>query len=120
MIRYADLPCGVLAASYRAGQSTVALARRHGCSPTTVAKRLRACGVPLRDTRFARIQVAEGLLRQLYLEERLPIGAIAARLGVSASTVSNRRRSYKIPIRPRRQLGTGAGYAQRRHAEQPN
>src|SRR5690242_3801608 len=96
-----DLPCEDLASRYQAGHSTISLARQHGCSPTTIAKRLRACGITLRDARYAPIPVSEGLLRKLYLEERLPLGVIAACLGVSVGTVSNRRRSYNIPIRPR-------------------
>ncbi|HEX5690525.1 MAG TPA: hypothetical protein VFX76_11015 [Roseiflexaceae bacterium] len=102
MARAIDLPCALLAASYQAGQSTSTLARQHGCSPTTIAKRLRACGIALRDARFTKIVVAEDILRRLYLEERLSISAIAAHLGVSVGTISNRRRSYAIPIRPRR------------------
>jgi transcriptional regulator of aromatic amino acid metabolism len=102
MPRCIDIPCDILAASYRAGQTTNTLARRHGCSPTTIAKRLRGCGVTLRDARFPAIGVAEAQLRQLYTEERLPLSAIAARLGVSISTIGNKRRAYGIPIRPRR------------------
>jgi transcriptional regulator of aromatic amino acid metabolism len=116
MARRIDLPCDALAASYRAGQSTLTLAHRHGCSPTTIAKRLRSCGIALRDARFTPIQVAEGILRQFYLEDRLPLGAIAARLGVSVSTVNNRRRSYNIPIRPRHLANGNEAYARRRPA----
>jgi transcriptional regulator of aromatic amino acid metabolism len=102
MSRCIDIPCDILAASYRAGQNTITLARRHSCSPTTIAKRLRGCGVALRDARFPAIGVAEALLRQLYIEERLPLSVIAARLGISVSTIGNKRRAYGIPIRPRR------------------
>jgi transcriptional regulator of aromatic amino acid metabolism len=91
----------MLSADYYAGQSTLALARRHGCSPTTIAKRLRACGVALRDARFVSIPIAEAMLRQLYLDERLPITAIADHFGVSVSTIGNKRRAYDIPTRPR-------------------
>jgi len=101
MPRWIDLPCETLGAEYCAGQSTITLARRYGCSPTTVAKRLRACGIAVRDARFPAIYVAEALLRRLYLDERLPISVIAAYFGVSASTISNKRRAYNIPIRPR-------------------
>jgi transposase-like protein len=109
MTRCRDLPCDTLSADYRAGQSTLALARRHGCSPTTIAKRLRACGIAVRDSRFPSIYVAEALLRRLYLDERLPIAAIAAILGVSASTIGNKRRAYDIPIRPRQKPTLAAG-----------
>ena len=97
-----EIPPAELAAAYMAGFSTTALARRYGCTPTTIAKRLHAAGIKLRDTRFAPIAVAEVTLRRLYLDEHLPIGVIASILGVSASTVGNKRRAYGIPIRPRR------------------
>lgn len=96
------LPCYELCSAYLAGQSTTALARRYGCSPTTIAKNLRTCGVTPRPSRFASVQVDEAALRRLYLEERWPIAAIAAHFGVSASTVGNKRRRYGIPIRERR------------------
>lgn len=104
MARPLDIPVDELSAAYLAGLSTPALARRYGCSPATIAKRLRAASIALRDARFTRIPVAEGALRRLYLDERLPIAAIAALLGVSASTVGNKRRAYGIPIRPRRPM----------------
>ena len=99
MARPIDIPSDELAAAYLAGWSTPALARRYGCSPATIAKRLRAAGIALRDARFHAIPVAEAALRRLYLDEQLPIAAIAAVLGVSASTVGNKRRAYGIPIR---------------------
>ena len=102
MARPIDIPGDELAEAYLAGWSTPALARRYGCSPATIAKRLRAAGVALRDARFHSVPVAEAMLRRLYLGERLPIAAIAATLGVSASTVGNKRRAYGIPVRPRR------------------
>ncbi len=94
--------CAELRALYEAGQSTPVLARRYGCSPATVAKRLRDCGVTLRSSRFQPVAVDEATLRRLYLVERLPIAAIAAYFGISISTVGNKRRLYKIPTRPRR------------------
>jgi hypothetical protein len=99
-----DIPGDELVAAYLAGAGTPALARRYGCTPTTIAKRLRAAGITLRDARFPAIRVAEATLRRLYLDERLPIAALAAALGVSASTVGNKRRAYGIPIRPRRPM----------------
>ena len=103
MARPIDIPSDEVVAAYLAGWSTPALARRYACSPATIAKRLRAAGIALRDARFHPIPVAEAMLRRLYLGERLPIAAIAAALGVSASTVGNKRRAYGIPIRPRQQ-----------------
>ena len=95
------LPCDELCSAYLAGQGTTALARRYGCSPTTIAKNLRACGITLRPSRFASVAVDEGALRRVYLDERWPIAAIAAYFGVSASTIGNKRRRYGIPIRDR-------------------
>lgn len=99
-MRYAkDLPCAELQSLYRAGYSTTALGRRYGCSPTTVAKRLRACGALLRPARFRARAIPEALFRELYLQRRLPLAAIAAQLGVGVSTVSSRRRQLGIPPR---------------------
>lgn len=102
MSRRIALPCDELRAGYNAGQSTLALARRYACSPTTIAKYLRACGVALRSPRFTAIAVDAEALRRAYLGERRTIAAIAAQFGVSASTIGNKRRGYGIPVRPRR------------------
>jgi transcriptional regulator of aromatic amino acid metabolism len=95
------LPCDEICSAYLAGQSTTLLARRYGCSPTTIAKNLRMCGITPRRSRFAPAQIEEATLQRLYLRERWPIAAIAAHFGVSASTVGNQRRRYGIPVRPR-------------------
>jgi transposase-like protein len=99
MSRRRLLPGAELCTAYAAGQSTLALARRYGCSPTTVAKQLRAGGVALRRSRFAPAPIDEALLRQAYLDEARPVAAIAAMFGVSPATISNRRRQYGIPSR---------------------
>ena len=95
------LPCAELRSRYTAGQSTTELARHYNCSAATIAKQLRACGVEVRRSRYVPIYVDEVLLRRLYLDERRPIKEIRARLGVSATTISNKRRLYGIPTRPR-------------------
>lgn len=97
-----DLPCDELSARYRAGATTVTLARLFGCSPATVAKRLRQCGVVLRDARFKPVTLSAVELRRLYLDEHRPISEIAAHFGVAASTIGNKRREYGIPLRSRR------------------
>jgi transposase-like protein len=102
MPRNVLLPCDELCSAYLGGQSTTVLARRYGCSPTTIAKNLRICGVAPRPARFALVHVDEAILRRIYLEEGWTIAAIAAHFGVSASTIGNRRRRYSIPIRERR------------------
>jgi hypothetical protein len=103
MPRKVLLPCAELGAAYLAGQSTTILSHRYGCSPTTIAKNLRMCGITLRASRFAPVQIEEAALRRLYLAERWPIAAIAAHFGVCTSTIGNQRRSYGIPIRARYQ-----------------
>ena len=105
------LPCDQLCSAYLAGQSTTILARRYNCSPTTIAKNLRLCGITPRLSRFAPAQIEEAALRRLYLDERWTIAAIAAHFGVCASTIGNQRRRYGIPIRPKhgeRVKGRGA------------
>ena len=97
------LPCDQLCSAYLAGQSTTVLAQRYSCSPTTIAKNLRLCGVMPRPSRFAPAQVEEAALRRLYLDQRWPIAALAAHFSVSASTIGNQRRRYGIPIRPRQE-----------------
>ena len=104
------LPCDQLCSAYLAGQSTTILARRYSCSPTTIAKYLRLCGITPRPSRFAPVQIEEATLRCLYLGERWPIAAIAAHFGVCASTIGNQRRRYGLPIRPKhgeREQGRG-------------
>jgi transposase-like protein len=101
MPRRIRFSCDELSSRYADGQSTISLARLYGCSPTTIAKHLRACGVTLRRSRFVPVQVEEAALRQAYLDERLPIMAIARHFGVSASTIGNKRRRYGIPLRSR-------------------
>src|SRR5262245_7443653 len=101
MPRHIDLPCDELGASYLAGATTPMLAHHYGCSPATIAKRLRQCGIALRNSRFLPIALPEAELRRCYFDERWPIVAIAAHFGVSASTIGNKRRAHGIPIRPR-------------------
>jgi len=104
------LPYNQLCSAYMAGQSTISLAQRYNCSPTTIARHLRLCGIRLRPARFAPLQIEEAALRRLYLDERWPIAAIAAHFGVCASTIGNQRQRYGIPIRPRyREEEKGSG-----------
>jgi hypothetical protein len=101
MPRRLDLPCDELRARYLAGQSTTFLARHFGCSPTTISKYLHGCGVTMRPAQFAAVPIDAAALRRAYLEERLPISAIAAMFRVSPSTIGNKRRRYGIPRRLR-------------------
>ncbi|MFV9505560.1 MAG: hypothetical protein AB4911_13475 [Oscillochloridaceae bacterium umkhey_bin13] len=81
--------------------SLSAVARQVGCSPPTVAVRLRRCGIAIRSGRFVAHHLPRELIEQLYLIEALPMTEIATRLGVSIGTVHNRRRAYGIPTRSR-------------------
>lgn len=101
MPRRVVLPCAELVTRYTAGESTTILARDYHCSPTTIAKVLRECGATVRSSLFQPIEIDEAMLRRLYLDERLPITTIAARFGVSVTTVGNKRRDGGIPPRPR-------------------
>lgn len=84
------------------GMSQARIAALLGCSAATVANRLRRCGIPARDGRFKPRPLPRALLIELYSDEALPLPMIAARLGVSVSSVHNWRRAYGIPTRPRR------------------
>lgn len=111
MPRTIDLPCEELRRRYGAGESTIALARRFRCSPTTIARHLRICGGALRPARFQPVVIPRALLRRLYLDERRPIAAIAAYFGVAPSTIGNKRRRYAIPVRSRRVTQTDGPHA---------
>jgi len=96
------LPDADLAADYRSGESVSRLSLRYGCSPATIAKRLRAQGVRMRSTRYRPVSVSREELERLYVRERLPLSVIAQRLGISVSTLGNKRREYGIPARSTR------------------
>lgn len=94
-----ELPDAELAHRYAQGQSIYRLSLAYGCSPATVAARLRRQGVAMRPTRSRPIDIPRDELERLYVQERLPLREIAARLGVSVSTLGNKRRFYGIPAR---------------------
>lgn len=102
MPKRVELPYEELHNRYLQGESTIALARRYRCSPTTIAKALRSHGTEVRPARFHTVVVPEGALRDMYCKQRLEIGQIAAYFGVAPSTIGNKRRAYGIAVRPRR------------------
>ncbi len=105
MARRVKLPCDELRRFYiDEHQGTVALAQYYGCSPTTIARRLHECGIPVRPSRFQARVISADELRRLYEVERLPIRDIAQRLQISPSTIGNRRRTFGIPARSRTRL----------------
>jgi DNA-binding Lrp family transcriptional regulator len=83
------------------GQTLVVIAEQIGCSASTVSNMLRRYGIPTRRGYFPRRDVPREILEQLYSIERLPIKQIIIRLGVSAGTIGNRRKTYGIPERLR-------------------
>jgi hypothetical protein len=97
-----DLPDAELARRYAEGESISRLSLAYDCSPTTITRRLRAQGAAIRSTRYHPIDVPRDEFERLYVRERLPLREIAARLGVSLSTVGGKRREYGIPARSTR------------------
>jgi uncharacterized protein YjcR len=106
--RRPPIPCDELCRAYAEGQSSTAIAQRYKCSPTTIIKYLRRCGLSIRSSRFQATAIPEAALRRLYLEGRLPLPAIVAYFGVSISTINNKRRRYNISTRPQRVWQPGA------------
>lgn len=98
------LPCDELRELYeRERLTTIQIAARYGCSPTTAANWLRRCGIALRDARYQRRHIPAHELERLYLIEQFPIAGIAQHFAVSVGTIYNRLRAYQIP--PRRNAG---------------
>ncbi|MBC8164016.1 MAG: helix-turn-helix domain-containing protein [Roseiflexaceae bacterium] len=96
-----EIPYEELRELYVAGQSTLMLAQRYGCSPTTISAHLRRCGVQVRQARFREIDIPAAVLHDLYVLQRQSLAQIAQALGVSPSTIRNRCRSYGFPTRQR-------------------
>lgn len=102
MAQKAPIGCDELRRLYEEERlSVAAIAAQAGCSPPTVSRWLRRCGISTRSGRFTACEIQPELLRQLYLEECLPLRLIAARLGVSVGTIHNRRRALGLPPRGR-------------------
>ncbi|MCX7791373.1 MAG: DUF1804 family protein [Chloroflexaceae bacterium] len=94
------ISCGELQRLYlEEGLSMAALARQLGCSAPTIGRRLRECGIATRSGRFEQREIPRAALVRLYLDEGLPLRAIAKRLGVSVGTVNNWRRACGLPGR---------------------
>ncbi len=99
-----DIPCEDLRRQYvDEHQGVVALAKHYRCSAATISKRLHACGIPVRASRFQPHHIPAEELRRLYEDEQWPVQDIARHFGVSVSTIGNRRRALGMPVRSRRQ-----------------
>lgn len=77
----------------------VQIAAHIGCCAATVSQRLHECGIATRSGRFPSSKITPAIMERLYSEEKLPIAAIAAHLGVSIGTIHNRRRAYGLTPR---------------------
>ena len=100
MCKALPLPCDELCRLYEEEQqTTITLSHRYGCSITTVANRLRRCGVTLRDGRFKTKVVPRDELLRLYVIEQWPINRIARHFGISVGTLYNRLDAADVPRR---------------------
>jgi hypothetical protein len=82
------------------GQTARQISLAYGCSASTIIRELAKCGIARRSGRYERIALDIDRVRQLYLDERLPLKIIARQFGVSVSTVSARLRAAGVPRRP--------------------
>lgn len=104
MLKQIDIACEDLHRQYvEEHQGVVALAKHYKCSATTISKRLHACGIPVRDSRFQPRNIPDEELRYLYEDKQLSVRDIARHFGVSTSTIGNRRRALGIAKRPRKE-----------------
>lgn len=95
------LQVDAIAREYLAGDSTTALARRHGVGPTLITNVLREQGVEMRPCgRIARVRggLPMGDVVALYATG-LPLREVAARCGVSTSTIRRAMHYHGIEIR---------------------
>ncbi len=81
------------------------IARIYSCSPSTVRRLLRECGLKVRTKSEARrllfnIHIPKKELKNLYLGKKLSSPKIARNHKCSPGFIRNRLREYKIPIRP--------------------
>ena len=94
--------------------SAADIARKFGCTDTTIYRRLDAAGIPRRSTSEAQalawvhgkctpkprtIPLTDKQLREMYIDEQMSISDIARRVGCSPMTVSQRLRAAGIPTR---------------------
>lgn len=84
-----------------------AVGAKLGRSPATISNWLRDCGITARSGRFRRREISRARLDRLYSVERLPLREIAQRLGISISSVGNKRRAFGIPKRGAGSYGEG-------------
>jgi hypothetical protein len=85
-------------AEYQAGESARAVARRHGTSEQTLARRLRSAGIPVRreETAVSRMPLEE--MRRLY-EAGMSAKELGALSGTSLQTVQRRLARAGVHVR---------------------
>lgn len=102
------------------GRSTVYLAKKYGCSATTITHILRAGGVELRAPSEAsravtqKYEMPKEFLVEEYITNRKTQEEIAAIVGCDRKLVQYRLRKYKIPCRT-----PGEGHRGRTHVVSP-
>lgn len=97
------IPCSELRRFYEDERmSMIAIAEHYGCSPTTIANRVREYEIPTRPGLFQAIVIDANELRRLYTEEEWLVKDILRHMNISESTFNYYRRKFNIPPRPRR------------------
>lgn len=95
------LPIAEVAAKYRAGAGSVELGEEYGCSATTIVKKLRAHGVPIRvaaRTNVLTVRIPVGEAIELY-RAGWGLKRLGDRYECSAGTVRDRLRAAGVTIR---------------------
>jgi transposase len=81
-------------------KSTREVAKVLGCSSETVRTRCRKFGIPLRKAARGGLKIDETSLKRLYLVEGRKMTDIAAKLGCSVATISNRLKEIGLTKTP--------------------
>jgi DNA-binding CsgD family transcriptional regulator len=95
-------------------QSAADIARKFGCTATTIYRHLKAAGIPRRSTSEAQVlawshgkcvpkprtvSLTDKQLRKMYIDKQMSVSDIARRADCSLMTVSQRLRAAGIPTR---------------------
>ena len=84
------------------GLTTSDIARKFGCNPSTVHRRLKKYGIPRRNSgTISRTIITKEALRRMYVDEGKSAAEIARETGCNDVTVLNRLRKHGFEIRGR-------------------
>ncbi|MFE9580509.1 helix-turn-helix domain-containing protein [Nocardia sp. NPDC006044] len=83
--KLSDAEKAELARDYQRGMTVYQLAEKYGVQRQTVSRHLRGIGVTMRQQGLSEIQVDRAV--ELYVEERLTLKQVGAKLGADAGTV---------------------------------